>query len=128
MCALPIGQLAAQTETPVATIRYYEDIGLLPKPARGLGGQRRYGAEDRQRLDFIRARRLLGFSLKDIARLLEQSADCAPSLSLAQDQLARVQKQIATLQTVAADLQAQIAACQTDCAHGTSATCLIIPN
>lgn len=127
MCALPIGQLAAQTETPVATIRYYEDIGLLPKPARGPGGQRRYGVEDRHRLDFIRARRLLGFSLKDIARLLDQSADCAPSLTLAQIQLDRVQTQIAKLQAIAADLQSQIAACQRDCAGGTSATCLIIP-
>ena len=127
MCALPIGQLAAQTDTPVATIRYYEDIGLLPKAARGPGGQRRYGSEDRHRLDFIRTRRGLGFSLKDIARLLEQSADCAPSLSLAQDQLSRVQTQIVKLQAIAADLQAQIAACQTDCASGTSAACLIIP-
>ena len=74
-----------------------------------------------------RTRRALGFSLKDIARLLAQSADCAPSLSLAQDQLTRVQKQIATLMAVAADLQSQIAACETDCADSPSATCLILP-
>jgi DNA-binding transcriptional MerR regulator len=127
LCALPIGELSRLTGTPAPTIRYYEDIGLLPKAARGEGNQRRYGPADRQRLHFIRTRRALGFSLKDIARLLAESADCAPSLSLAQQQLARVQKQIATLTAVAADLQAQIAACETDCASGASATCLIVP-
>jgi DNA-binding transcriptional MerR regulator len=127
LCALPIGELSRLTGTPAPTIRYYEDIGLLPKAARGKGNQRRYGPADHQRLHFIRTRRALGFSLKDIARLLAESADCAPSLSLAQQQLARVQKQIAALMAVAADLQAQIAACETDCASGASATCLIIP-
>ena len=41
---LTIGTLAKKTGTKVQTIRYYEQIGLLPEPGRSAGGQRRYGA------------------------------------------------------------------------------------
>ena len=40
---LAIGTLAKRTGTKVQTIRYYEQIGLMPEPGRTEGGQRRYG-------------------------------------------------------------------------------------
>ncbi len=51
---LSIGPLAEQTESNIQTIRYYEQIGLLPEPRRTEGGQRRYEPEAVRRLAFIR--------------------------------------------------------------------------
>ncbi|EAP83532.1 transcriptional regulator, MerR family protein [Sulfitobacter sp. EE-36] len=51
---LAIGTLAKRTGTKVQTIRYYEQIGLMPEPGRTEGGQRRYGDAELDRLSFIR--------------------------------------------------------------------------
>lgn len=126
-CKMPIGRLSELTATPVATIRYYEEIGLLPPAARGAGGQRRYGAEDLARLEFIRSRRALDYTLKDLSRLLTARADCTPSRTLASEQLSRVRSRIAALQAIARTLEAQIASCDDDCADNASPTCLILP-
>jgi DNA-binding transcriptional MerR regulator len=70
---LSIGILAKRTGTKVQTIRYYEQIGLMPKPGRSDGGQRRYGNDELDRLAFIRHSRELGFSLEAIRELLDLS-------------------------------------------------------
>ncbi|MBY6185278.1 helix-turn-helix domain-containing protein [Marinobacter hydrocarbonoclasticus] len=73
-----IGKLAKLTDTKVPTIRYYEQIGLLPEPPRNAGNQRRYLPAHLQRLRFIRHCRQLGFHLEDITSLLalqERQAD-----------------------------------------------------
>lgn len=127
MCAMPIGELSLRTDTSVATIRYYEDLGLMPVPARSPAGRRLYGAEDVARLDFIRSRRALGYALKDIANALQPVEDCAPNLDQARDQLARVTRQIDRLKAVAATLERQITACETGCASAPVAGCLILP-
>ena len=67
---LAIGTLAKRTGTKVQTIRYYEQIGLMPEPDRTEGGQRRYGITQLDRLAFIRHSRQLGFSLEAIRELL----------------------------------------------------------
>jgi DNA-binding transcriptional MerR regulator len=68
--ALSIGDLAARAGTKVQTIRYYEQIALVPAPERSAGNQRRYGASHLERLAFIRHARELGFSLGAIRELL----------------------------------------------------------
>lgn len=50
----------------IETIRYYERVGLMPKPPRSEGGHRVYDRTHKQRLIFIRRARKLGFSLDDI--------------------------------------------------------------
>ena len=127
MCAMPIGELSRRTDTPVATIRYYEDLGLMPVADRSPAGHRLYGREDVVRLEFIRARRTLGYALKDIRQSLDPAPDCTPNLGLAREQLTRIERQVARLQTAAADLKAEIAACETSCGDGTQGTCLIVP-
>jgi DNA-binding transcriptional MerR regulator len=127
MCALQIGDLSRRTDTPVATIRYYESLGLMPEPARSAAGRRLYGIEDVVRLDFIRSRRALGYALKDIAQALRPAPDCTPNLELARKQLGQVQRQISRLQAVAADLQRQITACEGGCTTGPQTGCLILP-
>ena len=72
---LPIGDLSRRTEVKVPTIRYYEQIGLLPPPARTEGKQRRYGASEVKRLNFIRHARELGFDIEDIRQLLTLSEE-----------------------------------------------------
>lgn len=71
----PIGEAAKAAGLPVKTIRYYEEIGLVPKAARTNGGihaagRRLYSDADIGRLSFIRHARLFGLSLADIRKLL----------------------------------------------------------
>jgi DNA-binding transcriptional MerR regulator len=70
---LRIGEVAELTGTTPRTIRYYEEIGLLPAAADRLQGKRRlYAQADVQRLgELIRLRDLLGLSLDDLKRLVE---------------------------------------------------------
>ena len=68
--ALTIGQLSKETHCEVPTIRYYEQIKLMPLPSRTAGNQRRYGPEHVARLGFIRHCRELGFNQQAIQDLL----------------------------------------------------------
>ena len=65
-----IGALATQTRCNIETIRFYEKIGVLPKPARTEGGHRIYGPTHVERLSFIRRARELGFTLDEVRALL----------------------------------------------------------
>ena len=66
-----IEQVAAQTGLTKRTLRYYEEVGLLPPTGRTEGNYRRYTQEDVQRLERIKnLRDLLGFSLADIREIL----------------------------------------------------------
>ena len=67
---MKIGELSAQTDCKIETIRYYEKTGLLPEPARSAGGYRDYGDDHLRRLSFIRRCRELGFSIEEIRGLL----------------------------------------------------------
>ena len=67
-----IEQVAARTGLTKRTLRYYEEVGLLPPTNRTEGNYRRYSEEDIQRLERIKKLRdLLGFSLADIRELLD---------------------------------------------------------
>ncbi len=72
---MKIGELAKVTGTKAETIRYYERIGLLPKPGRTEGNYRDYGTGDQERLTFIRHARGLGFDIADIRSLLDLGED-----------------------------------------------------
>ena len=65
-----IGTIAVETGVPAKTIRYYEDIGLIPPALRSDNGYRQYRADDVERLRFIQRARKLGFSVKDVGNLL----------------------------------------------------------
>src|SRR5882724_8722202 len=68
---LTIGALARATGTKVETVRYYEQIGLLPLPPRTSGNYRSYAASHVQRLTFIRRSRDLGFTIEQVRDLLQ---------------------------------------------------------
>lgn len=68
---LRIGQLASEAGVNPKTIRYYEDVGLLPQPMRSESRYRLYTHRDRKRLDFILRAKQTGFSLAEIRGILE---------------------------------------------------------
>jgi DNA-binding transcriptional MerR regulator len=98
---MTIGQLAAAAEVTPATIRYYEQVGLLPKARRTPAGYREYSAHVVRRLAVIRNAQQFGFSLREIASFLHvRDAGGTPCRSVrdaAQQMLAGVEQQIADL-------------------------------
>jgi hypothetical protein len=66
---LTIGQLAQATGVSAKTIRYYEQVGVLPMPSRSASGYRQYGRGDVHRLLFVRRARALGLSLATLKAL-----------------------------------------------------------
>ena len=68
--SLSIGEAAGRAGVTPDTIRYYERLGLLPKPARTPAGYRQYGDSIVNRLHLIRNAQQFGFSLRDIAGFL----------------------------------------------------------
>ena len=123
---LSIGKLSEAARVKVPTIRYYEQIGLLPEPERSAGNQRLYGQTAMDRLSFIRHARELGFPLDAIRDLLSLAdrpdQPCAAADSIARAQLLAVQGRIRRLRTLEVELQRMVA----QCAHGTVADCRVI--
>ncbi|NIY73921.1 helix-turn-helix domain-containing protein [Marivivens donghaensis] len=112
---LTIGALAKRTGTKVNTIRYYEEIGMMPEAERTEGGQRRYSHDDLDRLAFIRHARQLGFPLDDIRGLLDLSEHpekpCAEADVIATRQLKLIEQRIARLEALRAELSRMVAQC-----------------
>jgi MerR family transcriptional regulator, mercuric resistance operon regulatory protein len=124
---IPIGELSRQSECNVETIRYYERIGLLPKPRRQGGRFRRYGADDVARLRFIRRARQLGFTLGDVRTLLHLAAVPGEPLRAEARQLAAAH--VAEVRAKIADLQAMervLTGAICDCDAGRGPSCPII--
>ena len=97
-----IGQVAAQAEIGVETIRFYERQGLIPEPARRTSGYRQYTAETVDRLRFIRRAKELGFTLAEIKSLLslrvDESSTAADVKRQAEQKIADIDAKIRSLQ------------------------------
>jgi MerR family redox-sensitive transcriptional activator SoxR len=77
---LTIGELAQQAEVAASTLRYYENVGLLPAPIR-ISGQRRYTSDILKRLSFIRLAQQAGFTVAELKILLQGFETTTPPLS-----------------------------------------------
>jgi DNA-binding transcriptional MerR regulator len=121
-----IGTAAEKSGVKVPTIRYYEEIGMLPAPMRTTSNRRLYGASDVQRLAFIRHARELGFELDAIRTLLDlqdnPAQPCASADAIAKARLTEVQRRIASLKALEAELKHMVAGC----AHGRVESCRVI--
>ena len=107
-----IGELAGSGGVNVETIRYYQRIGLMERPEKPYGCMRSYNDHDLQRLRFIRRAQQLGFSLKDIRRLLElSSSDCMQVEKLAAQQLDVVRSKLKHLRRVESMLAETVEQC-----------------
>jgi DNA-binding transcriptional MerR regulator len=104
-----IGDLAKGTGTKVVTVRYYEQIGLLPVPSRTAGNYRTYSSEHMRRLRFIRRCRDLGFTLAQIRDLLRLSSqkdeECAEVDRITAQHLIEIEQKIADLKRLAKELR-----------------------
>lgn len=107
--AMSIGVLSKQSGCKVPTIRYYEQIGLMPEPDRSEGNQRLYTGRHLDRLRFIRHSRDLGFTLDDIRELLSLAAHpeapCEQADSIARRHLDLVRDRIARLRLLEQELE-----------------------
>jgi DNA-binding transcriptional MerR regulator len=96
-----IHELAAQTNVPTKTIRYYESIGLMPRPKRANNNYRHYTVTDVEQLRFIANARALDFSLDDIAKILaardKGMAPCQRLLDTLMQHLTKIDQRIADL-------------------------------
>jgi DNA-binding transcriptional MerR regulator len=123
---LTIGALAKRAATKVQTIRFYEQEGLMPAPARSEGGQRRYSKAHADRLAFIRHARELGFPLDAIRELLKlvdvPDQSCKRVDRVASDVLADVEAKIARLESLRSELRRMVRQCR----HGQVSDCRVI--
>lgn len=110
-----IGDMAKTGNCKVQTVRYYEEIGLLPRPARSTGNQRIYTRAHRDRLHFIRHARELGFPLERIREILalgdDPSHSCAQVDQIAREHLRDVESRIERLQSLRVELERMISEC-----------------
>jgi DNA-binding transcriptional MerR regulator len=105
---LTIHTVSVKTGIHRETIRYYERIGLIPKPSRQANGYRLYKEADLERLNFIRSARALNFSLQEIAQILaareRQEAPCKHVLDLIQSHIGEIESRIRELEELKGDL------------------------
>ena len=80
--ALSIGQICARSGLSPRTVRYYEELGLLPGVRRRAGGRRVYGADELERLRFIQRLQLLGLPLAEIRELNDVHAIAGSTASM----------------------------------------------
>ena len=110
---LTISRLAASADVHVETVRYYQRRGLLPEPPRPQGGVRHYGPYEVATLQFIRRAQSMGFTLDEIAGLLEIRGKraCEQTRILTEQKLADVRQRIVELQQLEQDLTSLVAEC-----------------
>src|SRR5215470_15312560 len=129
---LTVGQLARATGVPAKTIRYYEQVGVLPEPRRSGAGYRHYSRHDVHRLLFMRRARALGLSLASLKALTAEldSGECVtmrPRLyQLVTEQLRTVQQQIAEFHVLERQLAQVLLRLQTTApvSHANGCQCL----
>jgi DNA-binding transcriptional MerR regulator len=126
MADISIGELARRSGVKVPAIRYYEQVGLLPAPARTEGQQRRYGRAAVARLNFIRHARELGFEVVAVRELLALSEQpdrpCAEVDHIARRHVDDIDRRIAQLVALRRELQRSLNVC----GHGRVGECRVI--
>lgn len=127
---LTIGALAERTGCNPPTIRYYEEIGLLPRPGRRASGHRTYGDEDLRRLTFVRRCRDFGFPVEQVRALVAlteaSDRDRAGARNVAQAHLDAVREKLVELQELERTLVSFVDSCNTACAGGLATQCAIL--
>jgi DNA-binding transcriptional MerR regulator len=123
---LSIGEVARQSGIKVPTIRYYEQIGLLPAPTRSESNRRCYRQADIRRLGFIRHARELGFEIGAIRTILglqdQPDRPCDGIDDLARAHLVAIDTKISQLVALRQEIQRMLDCC----AGGRVAECRII--
>ena len=123
---MKIGELARRAGSNSETVRYYERIGLLPRPGRTDSNYRDYSQSDVERLTFIRHARGLGFELADVRSLIDLAEhpdrDCGEADAIASRHLDAVETKIAQLER----LRNELGRMTSQCRGGNVSTCRIL--
>lgn len=126
MNEVAIGEAAKRSGVKVPTIRFYEEIGLLPRPARTEANRRLFATSDLRRLAFIRHCRELGFDLDAIRALLKlqdnPKQSCASADTIARVRLGEVELRLKSLRALQKELRRMI----DGCTHGHVSQCRVI--
>jgi DNA-binding transcriptional MerR regulator len=128
--SLSIGALAERAGCNVPTIRYYEQVGLLPRASRREGGHRTYRDADLRRLVFIRRCRDFGFPIEQVRELVELAEnprrDCAATRGMTQLHLDAVRAKLKDLKALERNLVHFVERCTAACLGGPAPDCLIL--
>ena len=119
-----ISELAQKGGVGVETVRFYQRKGLLPVPEGNAPGGRHYGEGDVRRLRFIRQAQVAGFTLGEIAELidLDRTDDRPRAREMARKRIAELDEEIAKLQAA----RESLAHLARDCARGGEGPCPIL--
>jgi MerR family copper efflux transcriptional regulator len=113
-----IGEAARASGVSAKTIRYYESIGLIPRASRSESGYRSFVQMDIDTLRFVQRARSLGFSVKDVARLLDlwrdRSRVSSAVKTLAIEQLGEIERKIDELRSMRDTLEHLAEQCHGD--------------
>jgi DNA-binding transcriptional MerR regulator len=123
---LRTGEVAERAGVNVQTLRYYERRGLIAEPARSPGGHRTYPADTVTLLGVIKSAQRLGFTLDEVAELLDTGRRGHPTPDLrhrAEAKLAEIDRRIADLHTIRTALTRVIDARCDSLTHCTCADC-----
>ncbi len=126
MTELPIGEISRRSGVKVPTIRYYEQAGLMPQPARTDAGRRTYNDADVRQLRFVRHARELGFEVDAIRQLLglseQPDRSCSEVDVIARAHLREIESKIARLRVLQTEVQRML----DDCAQGRVGDCRVM--
>jgi MerR family copper efflux transcriptional regulator len=125
-----IGVLATQTGCTVSTIRYYEEVGLLPIGPRTEGGRRVYDDAAARRLTFIRRCREFGFTIEQVRGLVElvdqPQRPCVEVRDIAAKHLDQVRAKLVDLQALETSMAQFVGSCNAACVGGAAVDCTIL--
>jgi DNA-binding transcriptional MerR regulator len=104
-----IGEVAERTGVPAKTLRYYEDIGLVPAPERTSSGYRDYDDGIVDRLSFIRSAQAVGLTLGEIRGIVslrdDGEAPCGHVLDLLRARAREIDRTIRELRGLQHDMR-----------------------
>ncbi len=127
---MAIGHLAERSGVNIPTIRYYEEIGLIPPAQRRPSGHRVYGTGELELLSFIRSCRDFGFSIDEVRALMSLTRpagrDVDQARMVAQQHLDTVRSKLVELRLLERSLSSFVASCSTASAGGPPPECTLL--
>lgn len=115
MRRMTIGELAKLAGVGVETVRYYQRRGVLPEPARQLGRTREYSPETLELLRFIRRARRLGFTMREVERLVvlrRTRRDASEPARMLAKKAAELEQRVREMQGIVAELKDLVVRCE----------------
>lgn len=127
---LQIGEVAAHSGVSVDTVRYYEQLKLLPRAARSSGGFRIFPAEAVERIRFIKQAQEMGFSLDEVKQLFSTDGganQCRTVRNLLLEKLAELETKIDRMRSFKKVLKRHLTDCENELkAHGDESACPVM--